>query len=92
MSASYVIIIAIVTYVLGTLVKLKWDNLPHKYIPIQNVLIAFISALICFFSKIEGNLLQSFILCFTATMGAGGTHDLIKVLTGNDEAQESEKD
>ncbi len=81
MQISYVLIVAIVTYLLGSFTKLKWSTLPHKYIPIQNAIIAVISTFICFFSKIEPNFIQAFILCFTATMGAGGIHDLLSTLT-----------
>ena len=80
MKITYIIMVEIVTYILGAFTKLKWDSLPNKYIPIQNVIIAVISSLICFFTKIETNFLQSFILCFTATMGAGGISDLLKSL------------
>lgn len=78
MQITYVIIVALVTYVLGIFTKLKWNKIPSKYIPIQNILIALISTLICYFSKVEPNFLQAFILCLTATMGAGGMADLVK--------------
>ncbi len=80
MDVSYVLIVAIVTYILGVFTKLKWDKVPNKYIPIQNLIIAIISTLICFFTKIEANFLQSFILCLMATMGAGGIADLMNIL------------
>lgn len=80
---TYAIIISIVTYVIGAVTKMKWNYLHNKYIPIQNVVIAFISAFICFFSKIEPNFLQALVLCFSATMCAGGTYDLIKVFDKN---------
>ncbi len=80
MSITYVVVVAIITYVLGALTKLKWNKLPNKYIPIQNVIIAIISGLICYFTKIEINFLNSIVLCFVATMGAGGISDLVKVM------------
>ncbi len=84
MDVSYVVIVAIVTYVLGTFTKLKWDKMPNKYIPIQNLIIALVSTLICYFTKIEPNFMQSFILCLMATMGAGGISDLMSVLKGSE--------
>ena len=78
MQITYVIIVALVTYVLGNFTKLKWNKIPSKYIPIQNILIALISTFICYFSKVETNFLQAFILCLAATMGAGGMADLVK--------------
>lgn len=80
MTVSYVIVVAVVTYILGAFTKLKWSSLPNKYIPVQNVIIAIISALICFFTKVESNFINSFVLCFAATMGAGGVADLVKVI------------
>lgn len=79
MEITYVIIISIVAYVLGAITKIFIEKIPNKYIPIQNVLVGVISALICYFCKIETNLLQSIVLCLFATMGAGGVADLIKI-------------
>lgn len=79
MEISYMVIISLVAYVLGAITKMFVDKIPNKFIPIQNVIIAVISALICYFCDIETNLLQSFILCLFATLGAGGTADLIKL-------------
>ena len=76
MEITYVVIITIITYVLGSITKLFIDVIPNKYIPLQNVVIGVISALICYFTKIEPNLLQAFCLCLVATMGAGGIADL----------------
>ena len=79
MEITYVVIIAIVAYILGAITKIFIDNIPNKYIPIQNVVVGVISALICFFTGIEPNLLQAFVLCLVATMGAGGIADLINI-------------
>lgn len=79
MQVNYLVIIGIVTYILATFTKLIWNDMPHKFIPVQNVIIALISTLICFLGKIEPNFIEAFIMCFTATMGAGGTHDLLKL-------------
>ena len=79
MEITYVIIIAIIAYVFGAITKIFIDEIPNKYIPIQNVLIGIISAVICYFTGIEPNLLQAFVLCLVATMGAGGVADLINI-------------
>ena len=84
MEITYVIIIAVVAYILGAITKIFMDNVPNKYIPIQNVIVGVISALICYFTKIEPNLLQSFVLCLVATMGAGGIADLYKTIKGDE--------
>ena len=79
MEITYVIIIAIIAYIFGAITKIFIDEIPNKYIPIQNVLIGIISAVICYFTGIEPNLLQAFVLCLVATMGAGGVADLINI-------------
>lgn len=82
MEITYVLIITLVAYVLGAITKLFVAKIPNKYIPLQNVLIGLISAFICYFTKIEPNLLQAITLCLVATMGAGGIADLIKINKG----------
>lgn len=82
MEVTYVVIVGIITYVLGAITKLFVDAIPNKYIPIQNVIIGLISGLVCYFTKIESNLLQSLVLCFTAATAAGGTADLLKTKIG----------
>lgn len=79
MEITYVIIIAIIAYVFGAITKIFVDSIPNKFIPIQNVVIGVISAIICFFTGIEPNLLQAIVLCIVATMGAGGIADLINI-------------
>lgn len=79
MEITYVVIIAIVAYILGAITKIFIDAIPNKYIPIQNVVVGIISALICFFTGIETNLLQAIVLCLVATMGAGGIADLVNI-------------
>ena len=79
MEITYVIIIAIIAYIFGAITIIFIDSIPNKYIPIQNVVIGLISAIICYFTGIESNLLQAIVLCLVATMGAGGIADLINI-------------
>ena len=79
MEITYVIIIAIIAYICGAITKIFIDEIPNKYIPIQNVAIGLISAIICYFTGIEPNLLQAIVLCLVACMGAGGIADLINI-------------
>jgi len=79
MEITYIVIIGIITYIFGAITKCFVDSIPNKYIPIQNVIIGIVSALVCFFCGVETNLLQAFVLCLTASMGAGGIADLTKV-------------
>lgn len=84
MEITYIVIVAIVAYIFGAITKTFIENVPNKFIPIQNVAIGIISALICYFAKIETSLLQSIVLCLIATMGAGGTADLIKLISNKE--------
>ena len=79
MEITYVLIIAIIAYIFGAITKLFVDSIPNKFIPIQNVVIGVISAIICYFTGIEPNLLQAIVLCLVACMGAGGIADLINI-------------
>lgn len=79
MEITYMVIIAIVTYIFGAITKVFVDRIPNKYIPLQNVLIGLITAFICYFTKVETNLLQAIVLCLSATMSAGGIADLTKI-------------
>ena len=65
MEITYVIVIAIIAYIFGAITKIFIDSIPNKYIPIQNVIIGVISAIICYFTGIEPNLLQAIVLCLS---------------------------
>ena len=79
MEITYVVVIAIIAYIFGAITKVWIDEIPNKYIPVQNVIIGVISAVICYFTGIEPNLLQAIVLCLVACMGAGGIADLINI-------------
>lgn len=83
MEITYVVIIAIVAYILGAITKIFIETIPNKYIPIQNVVVGIVSALICFFTGVEPNLLQALVMCLVATMGAGGIADLYKTIVNS---------
>ena len=79
MEITYVIIVGIITYILGSITRIFIDAIPNKYIPIQNVIIGIISGLVCYFTKIEPDLLTALVLCFSATNAAGGVFDLVDI-------------
>lgn len=79
MEITYAVIVLIVAYICGAITKTFIDAIPNKFIPLQNVIIGIISGLICYFTKIEPNLLQALVLCFISATGAGGIADLKKV-------------
>jgi hypothetical protein len=77
MEITYLMIIALVTYILGAITKTKVDKIPNKYIPLQNVIIGLVAGTVCFLIKIEPNIINSILLCLLATTGAGGVADLV---------------
>ena len=83
MEITYLIVIALVAYILGSITSLFISFIPNKYIPIQNVLIGLISAFICYFTKVESNLFDAIVICLLSTMGAGGIADLVKLRKEN---------
>lgn len=83
MKVTYVIVVGLVAYIFGAFSKLKWETMPNKYIPLQNVIIGFLSAFCCVLFKIESNFGTALVLCLLATMGAGGIADLTKLIKKN---------
>ena len=77
MEITVALIIMAVTLVLGEITKLT--RIPNKYIPLQNIIIAVISSIICICFKVEGmSVLETIITCIFSTMSAGGIADLKK--------------
>ena len=68
----------LVAYVFGAITKIFIENVPNKFIPIQNVVIVILSGVVCFFLHIDDNLLNSIVVCIMSTMSAGGIADLIE--------------
>ena len=83
MEVTYVLIIMLVAYVFGAITKVFITVIPDKYIPLQNVIIGFLSAVVCYFTKLETNLLDAIVLCLISTMSASGIDDLIKIRKNN---------
>ncbi len=79
MTISLSVVIMLVAYIFGAITKLFTQNLPSKFIPMQNVVIGLISGIICFFLKLDENLLNSILVGIMSTMSAGGIADLINV-------------
>lgn len=78
MTISLSVIIMLVAYVFGAITKIFIENIPNKFIPIQNVVIGILSGVVCYFLQIDDNLLNSIVVCIMSTMSAGGIADLIE--------------
>lgn len=79
MTISLSVVIMLVAYMFGAITKLFTQNLPSKFIPMQNVVIGLISGVICYFLKLDENLLNSILVGVMSTMSAGGIADLISI-------------
>ena len=77
MEITYAVIVAIITLAAGAITKAFVEAIPDKFIPLQNLLIGIISAVLCIVFDIEPNVLQAFVLCIMASLGAGGAYDLV---------------
>ncbi len=70
----FVIVTAIVTFILGIIVK-KMPNINNKLIPIQNLIIGLITALIYYLITKDFSLVLAGVGLFT-----GGTYDIVNNL------------
>ena len=52
MTLTISVIVMLVTYICGAITKIFIEEIPNRYIPIQNVIIGIISGVICFFIEI----------------------------------------
>lgn len=77
MEITYAVIVAVITLVLGAITKTFVDTVPDRFIPLQNLIIGIVSAIICLIFKVETDILQAFVLCIIASLGAGGAYDLV---------------
>lgn len=79
MEINVILVLSIVTYILGSITKIFRDTIPTKFIPIQNVIIGVIGAVVCFFYfGLFNDLGTAMITCISATLSAGGFNGLIK--------------
>lgn len=83
MEINYVVMVFIISYICGAINKTFVDEIPNKYIPIQNVFVGIVSGLLCYFMGLEENLLQALVLCFMSAIGAGGVADLKDIRKGD---------
>lgn len=78
MEITVALIITAITLVAGEVTKIT--NIPNKYIPLQNIIIAIISSIVCIVFKVENmSVLETILTCIFGTMSAGGLVDLKKV-------------
>ncbi len=78
MTLTISIIVMLVAYTAGALMKAIFDHKIHvRFIPIQNVIVGVISGIICYYGGLEDNLIVSIGTCMMSTLSAGGMTSLI---------------
>jgi hypothetical protein len=78
MEITVALIITALTLVAGEITKMT--NIPNKYIPLQNIIIAIIASVICIVFKVQNmTVLETIVTCIFGTMSAGGLADLNKI-------------
>lgn len=78
MEITVALIITAITLVLGEITKLT--NIDNKWIPLQNIIIAIISSIVCIAFKVQDmSVLETVLTCIFGTMSAGGLADLQKL-------------
>lgn len=64
---------AVVTAVLGSFTKK--GKVPKKYIPLQNILIGVLAALVAFYFGVYTDLALAMFVCLFTSLGVGGAYD-----------------
>lgn len=83
MEITVALIITALTLVAGEITKLT--NIPNKYIPLQNIIIAILASIICIIFKVQNmSVLETVVTCIFGTMSAGGIVDLKKITEKED--------
>lgn len=85
MTVNVSLIIALVTFSLGAITKAFFTKIPERFIPLQNLIIGFISALVCLYLKIEPNFITALVACLMASMSAGGTTQIMDMMKKEDD-------
>lgn len=78
------IIIMLATYICGVITRLFIEKIPNKYIPIQNLIIGVLSGIVCFFLKLDDNLVHVMVICIMSSMSASGMAELVNVKNPSD--------
>lgn len=79
MEITIALVVMAITLVAGEITKIT--SIPNKYIPLQNIIIAILSSIVCIVFKVEDlGILETILTCIFASMSAGGIADIKKVV------------
>ena len=73
----FALVQAVVTAVLGAILKDK--VVPSHLVPIQNIVIGFISALVAIYFNLFSNVPLAIVICLAISLGVGGGYDAFKI-------------
>ncbi|MFI3260643.1 MAG: hypothetical protein R3Y13_02915 [bacterium] len=76
MHITYIVIISIITYIMAAINDLFFDKIPSKYIPFQNILIGFISSVVCYYYGLFDDFFTSLIMCLYASVSVAGIREI----------------
>lgn len=71
------VVTAVVTGVLGAIMKNK--VIPSKYIPLQNIAIGIIAAIVAVYFKLFNDIPTAIIVSLAISLGVGGTYDAVQI-------------
>lgn len=72
----FVVVSAVITGVLGTIFKDK--VVPARFIPIQNIVIGIIAAIVAVYFNLFDNVGVAILISLAVSLGVGGGYDAIK--------------
>ena len=73
----FALVQAVVTAVLGAILKDK--VVPSHLVPIQNIVIGLISALVAIYFNLFSNVPLAIVICLAISLGVGGGYDALKI-------------
>ena len=79
---SYAVMVFIVAYICGSINKAFFNEIPNKYIPLQNVFIGIFSGILYALTT-DQNIWLSITMCLLTALGAGGASDLKDLRKGD---------
>lgn len=73
----FAVVTAVITGVLGAFTKNK--IVPSKYIPIQNIVIGIIAAVVAVYFKLFNDIPTAIIVSLALSLGVGGAYDVKQI-------------
>lgn len=73
----FAVVTAVVTGVLGSITKNT--VIPSKYIPLQNIAIGIVAAVVAVYFKLFNDIPTAIIVSLAISLGVGGTYDAVQI-------------